>query len=295
MRTDGLALLTFVTLLALSTSVSAATLELVLLSHPSALSHAPGADGLVGTEDDLVSAAPLAPSGSGPNLAASYSYNAFDFGALPASPALPAGFDAVTFLIGTVRVDKTVAVSGGGPLVTGFTVSGTEPFPGHGPYSASITAVNGGSYDPVTHAASLDIDFTASLLGGTASAVSFSLTGLAVLIEAADFGAATGIAYVDSVLLPALAIPVGADSLFFAAVSGIVPASSGGSGGFFPAMPITAVLVGVEMTAVPLPASLPLLLCALGLAGALGRRIASPRRTTHIPRQLTALKGQRAP
>ena len=65
MRTDGLALLTFVTLLALSTSVSAATLELVLLSHPSALSHAPGADGLVGTGDDLVSAAPLAPSGFG--------------------------------------------------------------------------------------------------------------------------------------------------------------------------------------------------------------------------------------
>lgn len=210
MRTDGLALLGFVALLALSTSVTGATEELVLISHPSALTHAPGADGLVGTADDFLSPAPLAPTGSGPNLTGSYSYNAFDFGALPASPALPAGFDAVTFLAGTVLVDKTVAVSGGGPLVTGFTVSGTEPFPGHGPYSATITTVHGGSYDPVTHAASLDIDFTASLLGGTASAVSFSLSGLAILIEAADFGTPTGITYVDSVLLPSLAIPLGA-------------------------------------------------------------------------------------
>lgn len=143
---------------------------------------------MVGTADDFLSPAPLAPSGSGPNLTASYSYNAFDFGTLPPGPALPAGFDAVTFLAGTVTVDKSVAISGGGPLVTGFTVSGTEPFPGHGPYSATITTVNGGSYDPVTHAASLDVDFTASLLGGTASVVSFSLSGLAILIESADFG-----------------------------------------------------------------------------------------------------------
>ena len=62
MSTDGLALLGFVALLALSTSVNAATVEVVLLSHPSALAHAPGADGLLGTADDFVSPAPLAPS-----------------------------------------------------------------------------------------------------------------------------------------------------------------------------------------------------------------------------------------
>ena len=63
MSTDGLALLGFVALLALSTSVNAATVEVVLLSHPSALAHAhaPGADGLLGTADDFVSPAPLAP------------------------------------------------------------------------------------------------------------------------------------------------------------------------------------------------------------------------------------------
>ena len=60
MRTDGLALLGFVALVALSTG------------------------------------------GSGPNLTGSYSHNAFDFGTLPLSPALPAGFDVVTFLAGTV-------------------------------------------------------------------------------------------------------------------------------------------------------------------------------------------------
>ncbi len=282
MRTDRLASVAFAALLGLSTTANSATLELILVSHVLEVAHAPGADGLVGTADDFLSPAPLGPTSSGPNLTGSYSFNAFDFGALPASPALPAGFDAVTFLAGSVIVDKTVAVSGGGPLVTGFTVSGTEPFPGHGPYSATITAVHGGSYDPVTHAASLDIDFTASLLGGTASAVSFSLAGVAVLIDAADFGTPTGIAYVDSVLLPSLAIPLGVDALFFAAVSGIVPESSGGTGGGFPAMPITAVLVGVEMTPVPLPASLPLLICAMALVGVFGRRAAWPSRATRI-------------
>lgn len=273
MRRHGYASVTAALLLALASGAQAATLELVLASHPAAVGHAPGADGLVGTADDVISAVPLGLVGSAPNLAGHYSLNAFDFGALPPTTALPAGFDAVTFLTGTVTVDRDVAAHGGGPLVTGFTVSGSEPFPGHGPYSASITAVHGGSYDPLTHAMSLDIDFTASLLGGTANAASFHLSGIAALIAAADFGAPTGIAYLDSVLLPTLAIPLGANSLFFASVSGIVPASTGGSGGSFPLMPITAVLVGVEMAPVPLPPSFALLAGAMGFVALFKRRM----------------------
>ncbi|MBK6660302.1 MAG: hypothetical protein IPG43_20145 [Proteobacteria bacterium] len=267
------------TLLAFSHGATAGTLELVLASHPGAVTHAPGLDGLVGTADDLVSAAPLAPVGAAPNLAGALSFTAFDFGVLPSSPALPVGFDAVTFLAGTVAVDTDVAVNGGGPLVTGFSVSGSEPLPGHGPYAATITTVHGGSYDPITRAMTLDIDFTASLLGGTANAISFQLSGIAALIDAADFGAPTGIPYLDSVLLPSLAVPLGANSLFFASISGIVPASSGGTGGAFPLMPITAVLVGVEIAPVPLPASLPLLAGAMPVVGLFMRRgLASGRR-----------------
>jgi hypothetical protein len=272
MGSHGFASLAVAALFALAQGAQAATLELVLLTHPAAVAHAPGADGLVGTSDDVLAATPLAPVNSAPNLGGSLSFNAFDFGALPPSAALPASYDAVTFLAGTVQVDTDVAAHGGGPLVTGFTVSGSEPFPGHGPYAATITTVHGGSYDPLTHAMSLDIDFTASLLGGTANAVSFHLSGIGALIAAADFASPTGIAYLDSILLPTLAVPLGADALFFAAVSGIVPASSGGSGGAFPAMPVTAVLVGVQMAPVPLPASLPLLAGAVGFVGLFKRR-----------------------
>jgi len=242
-----------------------------------ALNHYPGTDGLLATGDDLNSSSPTATNGSAPNSLGSYSYNAFDFGgdATPTDPGLPPGKDAITFIQGSVSADTTVAQNGGGAIITGLNVSGTEPFPGHGAYSAQITAVNSGTYNTGTHAFTLDIDFLANLVpGGTATATSFSLTGVAVLVDAADFINPTGDAYVDAVLIP-LAQSLGASSLFFAHGSGIVPASSGGTGGFFPSMPIEAAIVGI--TPVPLPPAIlllgPALLLLMGFAG---------RRTTSL-------------
>ena len=100
-------------------------------------------------------------------------------------------------------------------------------------------------------------------------ATSFTLTGEAVLVDAADFATPTGDAYVDAVLIP-LAQSLGASSLFFAHGSGIVPASSGGTGGSFPSMPIEAALVGI--TTVPLPPAILLLGPALLLLMGFGRR-----------------------
>ena len=229
--------------------VAAATLE--LMADPSVVNHYPGPDGLMGNTDDLVSAATTL-STSDPNVPGAFSYNAFDFSGAGAitDPGLPAGTSAVTFLAGSVTVDTAVAAAGGGALLTGLAVSGTQPFNGHGPYSAAITGVNGGSYDPVSGAFTLDVDFTASLVGGTANALNFALSGTAWYIDAADFGTATGNAYLDHVLLP-LAQSAGAGALLFAQASGVVPASSGGSGGFFPSMPIEAVIVATAPVPVP--------------------------------------------
>jgi len=230
----------------------------LLTGQAPALNHYPGADGLLATSDDVISSSPTPTNASAPNSLGTYSYNAFDFGGdgMPTDAGLPAGKDAVTFIQGSVTVDATVAQSGGGPIITGMNVSGTEPFPGHGAYSAQITAVNSGSYNTTTHAFTVDIDFLANLVAGTATATSFTLSGEAVLVDAANFATPTGIAYVDAVLIP-LAQSLGATSLFFAHGSGTVPASSSGTGGSFPSMPVEAALVGI--TTVPVPAAIALL------------------------------------
>lgn len=88
------------------------------------------------------------------------------------------------------------------------------------------------------------MDFTANLAGGTAESVNFDLSGQAFLVAAADFGNSTGNIYVDTVLIP-MVQSKNATSLFFIHGSGIVPESTGGSGDFFPQMPIQAVIVGM--------------------------------------------------
>ncbi len=246
---SALALAILITGITGLTGATAATLN--LLAGPSVVNHYPGPDGLVGNADDIVSASTTL-SSSDPNIPGAFSYNAFDFTGTGAvtDPGLPAGTSAVTFLAGSVAVDTAVAAAGGGALLTGLAVSGTQPFNGHGPYSAAITNVNGGSYDPVSGAFTLDVDFSASLVGGTANAVNFALSGTAWYIEAADFGTPTGNAYLDTLLLP-LAQSNNAGALLFAQASAVVPASSGGSGGFFPSMPIEAVIVATAPVPVP--------------------------------------------
>jgi hypothetical protein len=222
----------FALLLALSWAerVPAASLtHQVVVGDGGVLNAWPGPDGQVGTGDDVVDGSPSPLNGSDANSIAGYSYNAFDFGGGPETTRLPAPMNAATFLQGTVEVDTTIATSGGGALISGWHLMGTQPFQGHGPYEAQILTVNGGTY-----------------------------AGTAFYIEAADFGVLTGDSYVDNVLIP-VAQALSAPSLLYIRGSGVVPASTGGSGGSFPTMPVEAAIV-----AVPEPSGWLLALAAWG-------------------------------
>lgn len=217
------------------------------------VNHYPGMDGQVGTGDDVVSGSPTATYGSAPNGTGSLSFNAFNFGGA-ADSSLPPDRNAVTFLAagGTVEVDLAIAASGGGALIGGWDLSGTEPFPGHGAYSAQITAVNSGSYTPASGSFNQNLDFTTSLTGGTANAMNFSLSGQAWVVSSTQYGSGIGVTYVDDVLIP-LAQSLSADSFFYAYGSGTVPASTGGTGGSFPEMDVTAGIFAVAYAPVPEP------------------------------------------
>jgi len=235
-------------------SAHAVTYELVTGFGP-AVTHFPGPDGLIATGDDVVSPATSATSGSAPNTLGTLSYNAFAFSATP-DPAIPTDFNAITFLEGVVEIDPAVATTGIGDLLTGFTITGSEPFVGHGPYTAELAAISGSSYDPVTHAFSITMDMLATFPSGLGLAEDFTLEGVAYVVDAPDFGTPTGNPYVDSVLLP-MAAGMSAESVAYFDAAGMVS----GAPGVFGAMPIRAVLVGIV---VPEPASLTL--AALGLS-----------------------------
>ncbi len=205
----------------------------------------PGPDGEIGTGDDVVSAIPSPINDSAPNSIGSYSYNAFDFGGgTPESALLPDPMDAITFLEGTVVVDSVVGASGGGAIITEMNVMGTEPFIGHGAYDAQILAINSGTYNSTTKAFTLDVDFTTTLVVGTAEAIGFALSGTAYFVDLMAPVGGTGNDYVDNVLVP-LAQARGAGSLFYMRATGTVPQSTGGTGGSFPSFPIEAAIVAL--------------------------------------------------
>jgi hypothetical protein len=246
-RRSSLALALAVAILGVSGSASAQQVAYQLaVNSPAALNHWPAADGWIGTGDDVVNGGTSASYFSGPNSPGSFSFNAFDFvgNGSETDPWMPAGMNAMTFLQGTVTVDMTVAASGGGPLLSAWNLSGTEPYLGHGPYSTTIAAVNSGTYDAGTGAFTLDIDFAAVLNAGADTSEAFAMTGEAWVVDLAGKRGATGNAYVDGVLVP-IAANVGASSLVYFAGSGTVPAANNGH---WPEMPVQATLFGLSPT-----------------------------------------------
>jgi len=224
--------------------------EFEIISDVSGVNHWPGPDGQVGSADDVVGSTPSTLNQSAANGAGSFSYNAFQFsGGGEETTLLPPARNAATFLGGTFTVDLTAAANGNAPVLLNWNVSGTEPFPGHGAYTAAITAVNSGTYNTTSKAFTQNVDFIANLAGGTANSVSFDLAGDAYVIDASEFATGTGNAYVDNVLIP-IAQARNAQKLAFIMGTGVVPQSSGGTGGFFPEMPVTAALVGIVPAAV---------------------------------------------
>jgi len=208
----------------------------MVMGDPGMVNHWPGADGHIGTADDYISASCSPNWCSETNTNGYYCFNAFDFGVYGGDTGIPpGGFEALTFIEGTLGIDMSVAVNGGGPLMTSMNVSGTEPLSGHGPYLAYFSQVNGGSYDPGTKAFTMNVDFLAELSGPPDSALNFEFGGTAWVIQSADFGNITGDSYLDEVAIPR-AIAQSASALVLFRVTGIIPAAEGGSWGSMPHM-----------------------------------------------------------
>ena len=238
--------LVFITLL-VSTGFSAVQADELLYEFyedDQAVNIFPGADGLIGTGDDQFSTQPTPINRSGPNVNGSYSYIAFDFGGgITDAPLLPTGFNAISFLSGSVTGDPDEFVLGGA-IISGLDVGGTEPFPGHGAFSAQITKQNSASYNSLTGEFNINIDFAANLVAGSANGVNFDFIGEAWLVGSVDFDTFDSNTYVRDVLIPK-AKTAGASKLIYINGSGTVPASTGGSGGGFPQMPLKGVFVAI--------------------------------------------------
>lgn len=216
-----------------------------LVNSENLANHWPGIDGKIGSADDVVSGTPSSSNGSAPNAQGSLSYNAFDFGmgTIPDANLFPPGRQAMTYLEAgnTVSIDMNAAADGTGPIILGWNVSGSEPFPGHGPFTAEITAVNSGNYNPETKEFSQNVDFSANLLSGQANSSSFDLSGNAWIVEASDFDSGIGDVYVDDVLIP-IAKSMNATAMVYLMGTGTVPAADNFG---FPEMGITAAIFGL--------------------------------------------------
>lgn len=198
-------------------------LEMNILTDSSVNNSYPGKDGFVGTADDVVSTALTTNNGSAPNANGSYGYNAFNFGGSTGENTLPTGFNAITFVNGTITVDKNVFANGGGPIVSALNVtSGTEPFPGHGAYTSTVTSVNSGNYDPNTQQFSLNVDISFLINGQTSTEPGLILNGTAIFLDSGDFAMGSGNSYVDNVLIPK-AQAKGASNLVFFDGTGTLP------------------------------------------------------------------------
>lgn len=228
-----------ITSLLAASAVHAQSFEL-LAGDPAAAHHYPGPDGRVGTGDDVVSAAPTGIIGSDPNVHGTYSFAAYEsFG--PGDPALPGDNTTVSFFRGSAAVDSAAASGGGGALLTGASATGTGFGQGLGVSTLEVLNVDGGSYDPGTGALTLQADIELSVAGLTQTFDDVSVSGTALVVDSADFGAGTGNAYVDNVLIPR-AQSLNAGGLLFMEFTGQLPIS--------PPMviinaPFTVVLAGV--------------------------------------------------
>jgi len=235
---------TILMLAALPALAAAATASFEFTADNAAVvDHWPGLDGMVGNADDLIGSTPSPIEDSAPNPG-SYSYNAFDFGSGVTEDGLPDGFNAITFIAGSVEIDLDVAANGSAelPVVTALSVtSGTEPFPGHGPFTAEFTNVTG-AYDVPTRGLTLNVDFAADLGGTPDTALNMKIVGQAWVIEDKDFGTATGNAYVDDVVVP-LAQAEGATRVAWVMASGLIPLAENFSWG---PMPFVASIVALD-------------------------------------------------
>ncbi|MBN2163787.1 MAG: hypothetical protein JXR25_14960 [Pontiellaceae bacterium] len=221
-----------------------------LASDSSMINHWPGPDGMVGTSDDVVDGTVFSVGGSGPNTPGALSSGSFDFGPRDPESKLASPYDAVTFVnLGTISFDS--AAGSGSPLIQSFNMeSGTEPYIGHGPYSAVTTGPLSGTSTATTFSltnAPYDTVITTEYSTNYQSGV-MNMSGIYRVVNPS--GPPTGVSYLDSVLTP-IAKVQGAKSYLML--------TGTGSTGVYGDIPIQFTLVGFEITAatgVPLQPSL---------------------------------------
>ena len=202
--------------------LTAQTYDLVA-GEPAAVNHYPGPDGRVGNGDDVISAQPTTIIGSDPNVHGSYSFAAYEsFG--PGDPALPGANTSVSFFTGTVDLDPAVVTAGSGQLLTGASASGTGFGQGLGVSTLDITNVDSGTWNDGTGAFTTQADLELGVAGLNQTFNDVSVSGEAIVVQAADFGSPTGNAWVDNVLIPR-AQALNADSLVYMTFDGMLPIS----------------------------------------------------------------------
>lgn len=240
------ALVPILTSITLAQFAVAVPITYELASDPSMINHWPGPDGIVGTPDDVVDGGAFTVANSPPNTPGALSQGSFDFGPLGPEPKLTSPYDAVTFVnLGSIVFDADGGA--GSPLLQSFIMDmGTEPFVGHGPYSAVTTGPTLGTSTSTTFDM-VAVPYT-TLVNGFPQSGEMNLSGTYRVVDPG--GPSTGDSYLDTVLTP-IALSQGAASY--------VMLTGTGSTGVYGDIPIQFTLVGfqaVTSTDITLRASL---------------------------------------
>lgn len=245
-------------LLACTSTAPAADRTFTVVTNAAVVNHWPSGDRLIGTADDVVSGGLSTYVQSSPNHEGSYSYIATTFGAsTQPDPLLFDRYDAITFVAGSASIDPATFVTNDIPLLTGLQVSGTELFPGHGPYRLKVTNRRGGSsrLEGNVYIFSTRYDFEGTFQSGNATAENAQADGRAVLLDADEYDSPdlTGLpdalaAYVRTVALP-LAKDLGARGLLCGDMMLQTAGSLPGSPGYFPPLTAYAVVLAMDLSA----------------------------------------------
>jgi hypothetical protein len=230
-----------------------------VVTNAAMVNHWPSSDGFIGTSDDVVSSELSTYGHSSPNQYGTYSYIVTSFGlSNQPDPLLFGSYDTATFILGSATIDPSAFLTNDVPLMTGVQFSGTELFPGHGPYSVKMTNPRSGTY---THQGSVftfssHFDFQGNFVAGTAVATNADANGLVVLLDPANFdspdlaGVAADLAnYIRSVAIP-LAKTMNANGLLCGTVkldtAGSVPGVPGDTG-YFPPLNCYSTLLAMDL------------------------------------------------
>lgn len=211
-------LLLALSLLALVCQAQPVAFEL-LSGADEVLFHYPGSDQLIGSADDIDSAAISDFLSSDPNAFASYSYLSFAVpGFAGGDPLLGGGNHAVFFLRGTFMIDESNTSN----PISSATVTTTGYGQGVGAFVTTVNDVTGVTVNGGNIQADVDLDVELSALGVNIAFPQLLVDAGGSLGFCDPQNCASGIAYIDSVAAP-VAASRGAARLAFLIIDGPIP------------------------------------------------------------------------